>query len=370
MAGLYKGDNMAVEKKNYDLPQTFDVLDVEIFSAGKPKGHVYSDVDIEEIVKGFSETKSELKPYLKLGHDYNKKDVSFSSVSGMPAVGWVENLRKVGKKIVADFKQVPKKVYELIKAQAYKRVSSEIFWNIEVNGKKYNRLLKAVSLLGADTPAVGNLDDIIALYKSDSEVQEYQFDIENNKIKEVNYQDNTKTKKKEEQRMAELDELKKENKKYQEDLKKSEDEKKVAEDKAKVAEDEKKEAEKGKKVAEDELGKKKDAETKAEATATVEKLIADGHWYPADKDTLVAKFIADRSMSEVKKYKIGEEEKTFEEFFINALSKFTVDLNTAEISETGDVTSKKDNLATKNKAEKYAKDNNVSYTEALVAISK
>ena len=405
---------MGKKDEKYDLPPTFDISDVEIFAAGTPKGHTYTEKDIEGIVAGFYETKTEIKPYLKFGHDYDKKDVSFSSVSGLPAVGWIENLRKVGKKIVADFKQVPKKVYELIKAQAYKRVSSEIFWNIEVNGKKYNRLLKAVSLLGADTPAVGSLKDIISLYKSDSEVKEYQFDIENNKIKEVKYQTvnceciecgyKTKSKehcnelkcpecggqmrreerpgpgqniREEKNKMEEVERLKMENKQYQEDTKTAEKEKKEAEDKVKeadektkTAEEDKKKAVEDKNTAEKELEKSKDAETKAEVTAKVEKLIDGGHWYPVDKDILIEKLIADRKVSEVKKYKIGDKETTFEEFFMIALEKFEVDLNTEETSETGDITSKKDNLALKTKAEKYMKDNNVSYKEALMEVSK
>ncbi|GAG44697.1 unnamed protein product, partial [marine sediment metagenome] len=147
----------------YELPETVDLKDVEIFSAANnPNGHEYTDDDLENMVDGFFKTKEELKPYLKLGHDDEQR---IAQNSGLPAIGWIDNLRKVGKKLIADFVKVPKKVYDFIKAGGYRRVSSEIFWNIEVGGKKYKKLLKAVSLLGADTPACGDLDDIMALYE-------------------------------------------------------------------------------------------------------------------------------------------------------------------------------------------------------------
>jgi len=190
-AGYKKvGDKwVAPNTQDYELPKTFDIEGVEIFAAGKPNGHTYTEKDLEEMVKGFYETKSILKPYLKLGHDDNQK---LAQRSGMPALGWIENLRKKGKKLVADFVKVPKKIYDLIKAGAYRRISSEIFWNIPVAGKTYRRLLKAVALLGADTPAVGNLNDIINLYsipvmepyETDSEFQEYEFAIDGISIKE------------------------------------------------------------------------------------------------------------------------------------------------------------------------------------------
>ena len=46
-----------------------------------------------------------------------------------------------------------------------KRISSEIYWNLKDQaGTIYKRALKAVALLGGDTPAVGSLGDVQALY--------------------------------------------------------------------------------------------------------------------------------------------------------------------------------------------------------------
>jgi len=126
---------VTIEKDTYNLPETVDLKGIEIFSAKyRPKGHKYTDEQLEKIVDGFYETEDELKPYLKFGHDDKQKLVQ---TSGMPALGWVKNLRKVGKKLIADFIKVPKKIYELIKAGAYRRISAEILWNCTVKNKKY-----------------------------------------------------------------------------------------------------------------------------------------------------------------------------------------------------------------------------------------
>ena len=88
------------------IMETMDISGIEIFSnENMPNGHEYTEKDLEEIVNGFHTTKNELKPYLKFGHDNKQK---LAQDSGMPALGWVENLRKVGNKLVADFVKIPK----------------------------------------------------------------------------------------------------------------------------------------------------------------------------------------------------------------------------------------------------------------------
>jgi len=75
-------------------------------------------------------------------------------------------------------------IKELIEKKAYKTVSSELYKNYtNKDGKKYPWVLKAVSLLGGDIPAVEGLKDIISLY--DKENREYcVFDFESGHIPE------------------------------------------------------------------------------------------------------------------------------------------------------------------------------------------
>ncbi len=141
------------------MAELYTLQGVEIFASGTWNGNTYTEKDLDEIVRAFNETG--LKPPLKLGHDERQ---ILANNSGMPALGWVKNVYRKGKKLLADIVDVPKRIYEAIKRGAYKKVSSEIFVNYTHNNKVYPYALKAVALLGADVPAVTSLADVEALY--------------------------------------------------------------------------------------------------------------------------------------------------------------------------------------------------------------
>lgn len=160
-------------KIEFEENMTYDVNDVEIFSAGNWNGDNYTEKDIDDMIAAHALIGKNVKPYLKLGHDTKQKLLQHD---GMPSAGWVTNLKRNGKKLIADFKGIPKKIKDLIDSKAYGRFSSEIYWNVKIEDKKYRRVLKAVALLGADTPAVTTLDDFINLYIEEKEfeaVKEY-----------------------------------------------------------------------------------------------------------------------------------------------------------------------------------------------------
>lgn len=175
-------DGVPEKLRAFALQADGEIKGVEIFASGEWNGDKYVDKDLDQIIKAFHETKDLLKPYLKLGHSDGQKLLAEDE---LPAAGWVTNVYKKGGKLLADFAGMPRKIYELVKAGAYKRVSSEIFINVNVNGQKYGKALKAVALLGGETPAVQTLDDIHALYTvsesvrayaNDAEVKVYEFD--------------------------------------------------------------------------------------------------------------------------------------------------------------------------------------------------
>jgi len=142
--------------------QTEDLDNQEIFATGLWNKDQYSENDLDDMVGAFA--KVGFKPPIKLGHSDTQK---LLKGEGLPAAGWVENLRRAGDKLICDFKRVPKKIAELIKAGAWRKKSAEVYWDYldEANSTKFPRVLKAVSLLGEDIPAVTNLGDILALYK-------------------------------------------------------------------------------------------------------------------------------------------------------------------------------------------------------------
>lgn len=142
--------------------ETYSIQGVEVFSVGKWNGDPYTLEDLKDMINAFEETKQGIPPYLKLGHDDNQNLVQND---GMPAAGWISRLYIKGEKLVADFIDIPKKIFQLISSKAYRKVSSEIYWNIKIGDKTYKRLLGAVSLLGSDMPAVSNLKDILSMYK-------------------------------------------------------------------------------------------------------------------------------------------------------------------------------------------------------------
>jgi hypothetical protein len=122
-----------------------DIQQAEIFSTGSWNGMAFTESDLDAIVSSFG---SRAVP-LKLGHDRGVPD-------GQPAVGWVRKVWRDGKKLFADFVDMPTTVFEAIRKGLYKQVSIEL-----VRGRDGNPwVLDAVALLGADIPAVKDLRDL------------------------------------------------------------------------------------------------------------------------------------------------------------------------------------------------------------------
>lgn len=127
---------------------TTHTLEAEIFAVGRWNERDYALKDLEDIAANFHKYQSRIKPPLKLGH-------RAEDPRGQPALGWVANLFVRGQKLVARFTNVPDIVCNAIKQGLYRRISSEL-WHDEAEGL----VLKAVALLGADIPAVNNLEDL------------------------------------------------------------------------------------------------------------------------------------------------------------------------------------------------------------------
>lgn len=155
-----------------DKLETVDVKGVEVLSVGKwdsMQGPAnITQKDLEELERSFAallgDSKLNYEPPVKLGHDDGQK---LLQKDGYPAAGWISALRIKGKKLVADFKDVPKKIGDIVNAGGYKKVSSEITRQYSIGGKVWPVVLRAISLLGGDIPAVKTLDDIKATYSED-----------------------------------------------------------------------------------------------------------------------------------------------------------------------------------------------------------
>lgn len=131
------------------MSESVEIKGVEIFAIGKWHGDEYTEKDLDSMVESFSNKGFEAP--VKLGHNKaQEKD-------GQPAFGWIERVYREGKKLLADFSDVPKKVAEAIRNKQYRQVSSEIIWNYK---EGMPRVLRAVALLGADIPAVKGLEPL------------------------------------------------------------------------------------------------------------------------------------------------------------------------------------------------------------------
>jgi hypothetical protein len=124
---------------------TDDAIEMEVFRAGNfgMKGS-YSIADLDSIAQDYSA--GLLEAPLTLDH----------AQSG-PAFGWVSALRRIGDRLVATVRGIPVGLLELLRKGDYKRRSIELIRRFTATGRPY---LRAVSLLGAATPAVPGLRDI------------------------------------------------------------------------------------------------------------------------------------------------------------------------------------------------------------------
>jgi hypothetical protein len=135
-----------------------ELKDREIFATGIWNQMAFDEADLDDIVANFEKLKDTHKVPLKFGHNKEQK-----ITDGQPAIGWVSRIFKIGNKLFADFSDLPRTVYEAIKNKLYRTVSIELLFNVNSDGKKFNHVLDAVALLGADHPAVSSLADLDAL---------------------------------------------------------------------------------------------------------------------------------------------------------------------------------------------------------------
>jgi len=109
---------------------------------------------------------------VKLGHDSKLND---ELGDGAPAYGWVVPTR-IGvnanglETLYGDLVGMPSKLAE-VAPTAYRRRSVEIAWGVTTpKGAKYAAALVGIALLGASAPAVKGLEDVLALYSSEPQV--------------------------------------------------------------------------------------------------------------------------------------------------------------------------------------------------------
>lgn len=167
--------------------QTHNFFGFPFFKVGTFNGQTYTEDDLGKIAANFQTLKDKVQPPLKLGHASQK----FLKDEGMPAAGWVEDVRQENGTLVADIANIPHRVYQLLTDKAYNRPSAEIYTNFkDEDGKEYGPTLSAIALLGADPPAIKTLPAIEALFKTVENRYNEHFDRNENEIIILEFADN------------------------------------------------------------------------------------------------------------------------------------------------------------------------------------
>lgn len=133
---------------------------VEVMSVGTWNQTKFTLNHLKEIAENFKKLKEVIKPPVKLGH---------TNSVGAPALGWVSNMEVKGNKLIAFLEDVPELLMKVIRKKFYKRVSSEIMFGFKYKGKNFGRVFSGLALLGAETPAVKDLEDLTAYLTQTSE---------------------------------------------------------------------------------------------------------------------------------------------------------------------------------------------------------
>lgn len=334
--------------------KTNEIKGVEIFSAGTWNGDTYTVDDLKGMVEAFDKNKAAVRPFLKLGHDENQ---TLLQKDGYPAAGWIDRLYILGEKLVADFSSIPQTIYDLITAKAYRNVSSEIYCNVAIGEDRYKYMLGAVALLGADTPGVMNLSDIMAMYSKlvSDDIRIYNLTAPFGGATKESVMGKTEAELKLEADLAakaeEIDAIKK-------DFSKSQDEAKA------------KDAELATLRAEKEAFLKKEIELQAQATkAQVEKFTTE---LVGQKLASVAMkpYVAALLETDKKEYAFDDKKLSKEEVVTEMLKLFKAyaEVNFVENSSVGADDKKNSDQEKHEKVLAYAAEHKISYGQALKAI--
>ncbi|HEX7080212.1 MAG TPA: hypothetical protein VF329_04290 [Gammaproteobacteria bacterium] len=139
-----------------------DLKDVVLFRSGVWNGLEVDEAMLDDIAANFSLLSAVHRVPLKLGHKGKAKEQLADDGTGLeqPALGFAENVRRVGDKLLADFRDVPGIVKDAIKKRLYSGLSIELLRGVKFQGKVLGNVLDAVALLGASQPAVSGLKDL------------------------------------------------------------------------------------------------------------------------------------------------------------------------------------------------------------------
>ena len=320
----------------------------EVFKAGVYPQGKFTKKEIAEIAKNYDP-------------QFCEAPITIDHQQTGPAFGWVESVKADGEKLKVAFKDIPQEFEQAVNDGKYKKVSVEIYRNLEGKGA----YLKAVSFLGAATPQVKGLEQIKFM---ESEADFYELESEEEK-EEFSQEEVDSLKKQVEDLETELAKFKESNKKT-ETIKSLKE--KISALTSEVASF--KEKAEGKEEIEQELNSIKTAIKNKEYNEFIEKQIDKGILIPANKDVVLSVL---KELDNIKKF--GEDSQVVNDFkaFIESLPNQVTYKEIAKKEEQASVNDDADKFADADEdsleifkeAKALAAKENISFKDALLKLN-
>ena len=320
----------------------------EVFKTGTYPQGKFTKKDIEKIAENYDPK-------------FCEAPITIDHVQSGPAFGWVDNVKAEDDKLKVSFKDVPEEFEKEVNAGKYKKVSVELYRNLEGKGA----YLKAVSFLGAAAPQVKGLEPIKFM---DSEADFYEF--------EADIEVDTFSEKEVEEMKAKITDLENQLAKFKEINKKTETIKSLKEkiSALNLEIETFKEKADGKEAIEQELNNIKTVLKEQEYTKFIDEQIEKGTLVPANKRTILSVL---NELDNIKKF--GEDSTVVSDFksFIESLhpqinygetavksKQISVKAETDKFSDADE-----ESLAIFQEAKNLAEKENITFKEALLKLN-
>ena len=325
----------------------------EVFKAGTYPQGKFTKKEIAQIAKNYDPT-------------FCEAPITIDHQQSGPAYGWVDDVKADGEKLKVSFKEVPKEFEQAVNDGKYKKVSVELYRNLDGKGA----YLKAVSFLGAAMPQVKGLE-AIKFMEAESDTYEFEGVNEDNEPEKFSEQDIEDLKKQVSDLETQVANFRENNKKL-ETIKSLKDKISALNDEVATF----KEKAQGKEEIEKELSDIKNSIKKREFEEFIEKQIDKGILVPANKNVVLSVL---QELDNVKKF--GEDSAVITDFksFIESLPNQIKYGELATKEKQADPTDEdvekfanadEDSLQVFKEAKALAAKNNISFKEALLKLKK
>lgn len=321
----------------------------EVFKAGVYPQGKFTKKDVAEIAKNYDP-------------NFCEAPITIDHIQSGPAYGWVETVKADGDKLKVSFKDIPAEFEKDVKDGKYKKVSVELYRNLEGKGA----YLKAVSFLGAAIPQVKGLEPI-KFMESESDTYEFESGGDSEQFSEADIDD----------LKNQITALEEQVSKFKENNKKMETIKSLKEKISALTEEvaDFKEKAQGKEEIEKELHEIKVAIKKREFAEFIDKQIDKGTLVPANKDVVLSVL---QELDNVQKF--GEDSTVISDFksFIESLPpQITFDETATKDKQAGSKNIEFEKFANADEgsleifkeAKALAEKENISFRDALLKLN-